>query len=137
LTEIIVSWANTGQTIVLCTYPVYGWTQEDSFKAIAQQRAMIESSPADIVDVIVDSRQITWLPMKLSFRKGLDKVAQLKHPRQGITVFVVSSGILASMAKVLLSLIDRHGREYFFVTTMDEALEKVAQVSARRQENTG
>jgi hypothetical protein len=137
LTEITAVWANVEQTIVLCTYPIHGWTQEDSFKAITQQRTMIENSPAEVVDVIVDSRQIIWLPLKLSFRKGLDKLTQLKHPRQGITVFVVPSGILASMAKVILSLIDRHGREFFFVTTMEQALEKVAQVSASRQENTG
>lgn len=131
--KVTVAWANDEQTVVLCRYLEDGWTQEDSFAALAQQRALIESSSAPVVDVLVEGTNIRWMPAGASFIKGMKTIVELRHQRQGVTIFIGAQGILASILTITMSLIDPKRREYHFVKTMDEAYELLEQIKATRQ----
>jgi hypothetical protein len=131
--KISLKWATDDKTILLITYNVDGWTWEDSFKALDEQRALIESSPAPVVDVIVDATRSRWMPKGGSILSGIRKVSSSKHPRQGQTIFVGARGILASMADLMMKVLDVRRREFQFADNTERAYEMLAEVKAARQ----
>ena len=134
--KVTIEWANDEKTVVLCTYLQDGWTWEDSFKALDAQRALIETSDAPIVDVIIDTRKTNWMPRGGSIISGIRKINSSRHPRQGQTIVVGARGILATMANVMIKMIDSRRREFQFVRTMEEAYSVIANLNAERQRET-
>jgi|GEM_PF-2986636 len=131
--KLTVTWADDSQKVVLCTYHEDGWVWADFYEALKRQNALIESSSAPIVDVIVDVRSSSWLPKGGSLLTGINKVKVDQHSRQGETIIVGARGMVAAIADVASKLMSKARRPMRFAKTMDEAHELIAQVAASRQ----
>ena len=95
--KVTVSWFDDSKTAILCTYNGEGWTWEDFFIALEQQKALIESVDHPKVDILVDVRKSTWMPKGGSLLTGMRKVSKEQHPRQGQTIVIGARGMVASI----------------------------------------
>jgi hypothetical protein len=132
--KITIEWASDAKTVILCIYHQDGWTWEDIFVVLDKQRAMIESSPAPVVDVIVDATNSTWLPRGGSLLGGVRKLTSSQHPRQGHTIIVGARGMVAAIVDVLLKIIGSKRVEFHLTKTRDQADKVVAELQASRQQ---
>jgi hypothetical protein len=119
--KITVTWFDDSHTTILCTYNQEGWTWEDFFKALNQQKTLIESTPTPKVSVVVDVRKSSWMPRGGSLLSGMRKFSNEKHPRQGQTIVVGARGMVASIASTVVKLLRSSKPEMVFAPTMEEA----------------
>lgn len=119
--KITVSWFDENKTAILCTYNGDGWTWEDFFVALEQQKALIESVDHPQVDIVVDVRNSSWLPKGGSLLTGMKKMSSEHHPRQGQTIVVGARGMVASIASTVSKLMRTSRMEMRFASTMEEA----------------
>ncbi|MEO8607992.1 MAG: hypothetical protein ABI690_08930 [Chloroflexota bacterium] len=118
--KITVSWFDDSKTAILCTYNQEGWTWEDFFVALEQQRALIESVSQPKVDIVVDVRKSTWLPKDGSLLTGMRKFSNERHPHQGQTIVVGARGMVASIASTVSKLMGSSRMEMRFASSMEE-----------------
>ena len=132
--KISVSWANDQKNILMCVYNEDGWTWDDIYKALEQQRVMIESVSTPVVDVIVDATNSSWLPRGGSLVASIRKLNKVQHPRQGNTIIVGAHGMIAVIADTMVRIIGTQGSEFQFAKTIDEAYTMIKSVQARRSQ---
>ena len=120
--KITVSWFDENKTAVLCTYNGEGWTLEDFYDALEQQRALIESVDRPKVHVLVDVRRTGWIPKGASLLPAMRKMSSGRHPRQGQTIIVGAHGTVAEIAKTASKLMWPTRQELRFATTLEEAM---------------
>jgi hypothetical protein len=119
MTELVtIDWLDSQKRIILITYHRDGWSWDDFYRVLKQQYDMIESVPHS-VDVIVDVRESHWMPRGGSLLSGIRK-AENPHPRQGRTVIVGATGMVAAIAQTAMKLVSSK-RKFYFALTMDEA----------------
>jgi hypothetical protein len=76
------------------------------------------------------------MPRGGSLLGGIRKVNATKHPRQGQTIFVGARGILASMADLMVKIVDVRRREFLFAPTLEQAYDMLAQLKAARKKTS-
>jgi len=119
MTELVtIDWLDSQKRIVLITYHRDGWSWDDFYRALKQQYELVESVPHS-VDVIVDVRNSHWMPRGGSLLSGIRK-AENPHARQGRTVIVGATGMVAAIAQTATKLISSK-RKFYFASTMDDA----------------
>jgi hypothetical protein len=118
--KISVSWLNDSKTAILCTYNQDGWSWEDLYAALVQQKALIETVDRPKVHIIVDVRKSTWLPKGGSILTGMRKMNVERHPRQGQTIVVGARGMVAAIANTVTKMVGTSRVEMHFASTMDE-----------------
>ena len=127
-------WLDENKTAILCTYNQEGWSWEDFFTALQQQKALIESVSHPKVNIIVDVRKSSWLPKGGSLLSGMRKISSERHPRQGQTIVVGARGMVASIASTLSKMMGSSRIEMHFAPTMEEMQNLLKQFEANRQE---
>jgi hypothetical protein len=127
--SITYAWFNEEKTILLCTYPDSKWTWDDFFNAFDTQKEMIDAVSTEPVHIIVDTRASHWLPRGGSLLSGINRLTNMKHPRQGHTCVVGAQGLIAAIARVATKLMGEKRSEFHLVETMEEAEALIAQVT--------
>jgi hypothetical protein len=130
--KITVAWFDESKTAILCTYNQDGWTWEDFFVALEQQRALIESVDHPKVNIVVDVRKSTWLPKGGSLLTGMRKFSSERHPRQGQTIVVGARGMVASIASTVSKLMGSSRLEMRFASSMEEVQVMLNHLEATR-----
>jgi hypothetical protein len=128
--KISVSWLNDSKTAILCIYNQDGWSWEDLFAALVQQKAMIETVDRPKVHIIVDVRKSTWLPKGGSLLTGMRKMNVERHPRQGQTIVVGARGMVAAIASTVTKMVGSSRVEMRFASTMEDAQAMLNQFEA-------
>lgn len=132
--KITFSWFNAEKSVLLVTYNEVGWTWEEMFEALKEQRSLIESVDHPKVDVVVDVTRSNWMPKGGSLLTPIRKFIGMQHPRQGKTLFVGAHGIVATIINVLGSMMGEKRQDLIFVPTMDEVPGRLARITAQRQQ---
>jgi hypothetical protein len=132
--KITVSWLDENKTAILCTYNQDGWSWDDFFKALEQQKTLIESVDHPKVNIIVDVRKSSWLPKGGSLLSGMRKFNAERHPRQGQTIVVGARGMVASIASTVSKLMGSSRLEMHFASTMEDMQNLLKQFDSNRQE---
>jgi hypothetical protein len=132
--KITVSWLDENKTAILCTYNQDGWSWDDFFKALEQQKTLIESVDHPKVNIVVDVRKSSWMPKGGSLLSGMRKFNAERHPRQGQTIVVGARGMVASIARTVSKLMGPSRLEMHFASTMDEMQNVLKQFESNRQE---
>jgi hypothetical protein len=118
--KITVSWLDENKSAILCTYNQEGWSWEDFFVALHQQKTLIESVDRPKVHIIVDVRKSTWMPKGGSLLTGMRKFNNERHPRQGQTIVVGARGMVASIASTVSKLMGPSRLEMHFAPAMED-----------------
>jgi hypothetical protein len=132
--KITVSWLDENKTAILCTYNQDGWSWDDFFKALEQQKTLIESVNHPKVNIVVDVRKSSWMPKGGSLLSGMRKFNSERHPRQGQTIVVGARGMVASIARTVSKLMGPSRLEMHFAATMEEMQNLIKQFETNRQE---
>lgn len=119
MTDLVsIDWLDSQQRVVLITYHRDGWSWDDFYRVLKQQYEFIDTV-SHPVDVIVDVRNSHWMPRGGSLLSGIRK-AENPHPRQGRTIIVGATGMVAAIAQTAMKLLSSN-RKFYFASTMDEA----------------
>lgn len=132
--KITVSWLDENKTAILCTYNQDGWSWEDFFKALVQQKTLIESVNHPKVNIVVDVRKSSWMPKGGSLLSGMRKFSSERHPRQGQTIVVGARGMVASIARTVSKLMGPSRLEMHFANTMEDMYALIKEFETHRQE---
>jgi hypothetical protein len=132
--KITVSWLDENKTTILCTYNQEGWSWDDFFKALEQQKTLIESVDHPKVNIVVDVRKSSWMPKGGSILSGMRKFNAERHPRQGQTIVVGARGMVASIARTVSKLMGSSRLEMHFASTMEDMQNLLKQFETNRQE---
>lgn len=130
---VTIDWLDDTKHTILVTYQKDGWSWDDFHRVVDEQHKLV-ASVAHTVDVLVDVRKTNWLPKGGSLSSGIRKINNI-HERQGSTVVVGASGVIAIIARSMMKLVG--GRSKFqFVTTMDDAHALLTSIRERRAKTT-
>ncbi len=127
--KVTIEWLNEEKQTVLVTYLRDGWTWDDFHRVVDEQYKLV-ASVAYVVDILVDVRNTHWMPKGGSLASGIRKINNA-HERQGHTVIVGASGVIAIIARSLLKLLGNR-QKFHFVDTLDEATTLLASLRERR-----
>ncbi|MEO8607991.1 MAG: hypothetical protein ABI690_08925 [Chloroflexota bacterium] len=130
--KITVAWFDDTKNAILCTYNQEGWTWDDFYLALQQQKALIETVDHPKVHIIVDVRKSTWLPKGGSLLTGLKKTTHDHHPRQGEIIIVGARGMVASIASTISNLMTSSRMEMHFAAKMEEVPALLNQLETAR-----
>jgi hypothetical protein len=132
--KIVYAWFNNEKTALLCTYRDENWTWEDFHHAFEIQKAMIDEVAHPKVHIVVDARKSRLMPKGGSLLSGARKLTDLKHPRQGHTIVVGATGIVATIAGAIGKILGKHRQEFHLVKTMGEANALLAELIGHAQQ---
>jgi hypothetical protein len=119
MTDLVtIDWLDDQKKTVLITYHRDGWSWDDFYRVLKQQYDLIDTV-SHTVDVIVDVHNSHWMPRGGSLLSGIRK-AENPHPRQGVTVIVGATGMVAAIAQTAMKLVSSK-RKFHFAATIDEA----------------
>ena len=118
--KISLAWANPEKTILLVTYEKDGWTWQDLYESLKQQKAMIDTVDHK-VHLIVDSRKTSMFPQGGSLLSGIRKITVERHTRQGHIVTVGAHGIVRVMSQIVERLMGEYRQDFHFAETMEDA----------------
>lgn len=126
---VTIEWFSDEKQTVLVTYLKDGWTWDDFHRVVDEQYKLVASVDY-VVDILVDVRNTHWMPKGGSLAGGIRKINNA-HERQGHTVIVGASGVIAIIARSLLKLLGNR-QKFHFVDMMEDATSLLSSLRERR-----
>jgi hypothetical protein len=128
---VTLSWDDAEHTIL--RYDFTGrWTWDEFHDVLVQVVKILDQAPAEI-NMIADLSQSAGIPLNLL--PNIKRVAEMAHPRAGLTVYVGTGGLLRAFGEMFTKIYPSAAAKYKFdfARTLDDARQILRQRQSQRK----
>jgi hypothetical protein len=123
-----VFWNDDEKIVLVREFPKH-WTWEDYQASVELMRQMLQDVEHDVF-VIIDARQIQWLPKGSSnyFKEGNRNIP----PHVMMRIIVSENALVQALVSILQRAAPSYFKNFYWVASMEEAHQKIARAQASR-----